>query len=186
LFLATLRFRRLPTILLFGAACLTGAIPVGSVHADEFIDKAIASEKRHDWLDACRCYDKSLRKDRNQPEVRDGYQRCLRRLYLVRRCQDRVYKEAVAKLTPSEALEVYDQVLEIVASAYVDASKIDINSLFQQGVQELRYDFDEDVFVREYLPSAQPAAVARFKKVLDGWGSTRSRAEPKPVKKCWR
>jgi carboxyl-terminal processing protease len=179
LFLATLRFLRLQLLLLLGSACLTGAFPVGSVHADEFIDKAIASEKRHDWLDACRCYDKSLRKDRNQPEVRDAYQRCLRRLYLVRRCQDRVYKEAVAKLTPSEALEVYDQVLVIVASAYVDASKIDINSLFQQGVQELRYDFDEDVFVREYLPGTQPAAVARFKKVLDGWGKhkVKSRTE---------
>ena len=156
LFLATLRFRRLPTVLLLGAACLTGAF----VHADEFIDKAVASEKRHDWLDACRCYDKSLRKDRNQPGVRDAYQRCLRRLYLVRRCQDRVYKEAVAKLTPSEALEVYDQVLVIVGSAYVDASKVDINSLFQQGVQELRYDFDEDVFVRA-IPSRRPAVGGR-------------------------
>ena len=179
MFLATLRFLRLPILLLLGTVCLTGDFPVGAVHADEFIDKAIASEKRHDWLDACRCYDKSLRKDRNQPEVRDAYQRCLRRLYLVRRCQDRVYKEAVAKLTPSESLEVYDQVLVIVASAYVDASKIDINSLFQQGVQELRYDFDEDVFVREYLPGAQPSAVARFKKVLDGWGKhkVKSRTE---------
>ena len=80
---------------------------------------------------------------------------------------------------PWLALEVYDQVLVIVASAYVDASKIDINSLFQQGVQELRYDFDEDVFVREYLPGAQPSAVARFKKVLDGWGQhkVKSRTE---------
>jgi carboxyl-terminal processing protease len=175
LFLATLRFRRLPTVLLLGAACLTGVF----AHADEFIDKAVASEKRHDWLDACRCYDKSLRKDRNQPEVRDAYQRCLRRLYLVRRCQDRVYKEAVAKLTPSEALEVYDQVLVIVGSAYVDASKVDVNSLFQQGLQELRYDFDEDVFVRTYLPGALPSAVARFKKVLDGWGKhkVKSRTE---------
>ena len=148
-----------------------GLLSVGAVQADEFTDKAVVSEKHHDWLDACRCYDRSLRKDRNQPEVRVAYQRCLRRLYLVRRCQDRVYKEAVAKLTPSEALEVYDQVLVIVGSTYVDASKVDINSLYQQGVQELRYDFDEDAFLKQYLPGAKPAAVARFKKVLDRWGS---------------
>ena len=179
LFLATLRFLRLSTILLLGAACLTGVLPVGSVQADEFTVKAVVAEKQHDWLDACRCYDKSLRKDRNQPEVRDAYQRCLRRLYLVRRCQDRVYKEAVAKLTPSEALEVYDQVLVVVGSAYVDASKVDINSLFHQGLQELRYDFDEEVFLKEYLPGARSTAVVRFKKVLDGWGShkVKSRTE---------
>jgi carboxyl-terminal processing protease len=175
LFLATLRFRRLPTLLLLGAAALF----VPSLRADELIDKARVSEKRHDWLDACRCYDKSLRKDRDQPEVRDAYRRCLRRLYLVRRCEDRVYKEAVAKLTPSEALEVYDQVLVVVASAYVDVSKVDVNTLFQQGVQELRYDFDEDVFLREYLPGARPSAAARFKKILDGWAAhkVKSRTE---------
>jgi carboxyl-terminal processing protease len=179
LFLATLRFWRLPTLVLLGAACLPGVLPVPSLRADEFIDKALVSEKRHDWLEACRCYDKSLRKDRNQQEVRDAYQRCLRRLYLVRRCQDRVYKEAVARLTPSEALEVYDQVLVVVGAAYVDASKTDINTLFQQGVQELRYDFDEEVFLQEYLPGARPAAVARFKRVLDGWSAhkVKSRTE---------
>jgi carboxyl-terminal processing protease len=179
LFLATLRFWRLAIIVVLGAACLTGVLPVRFAQADEFTDKALASEKRHDWLDACRCYDKSLRKDRNQPEVRDAYQRCLRRLYLVRRCQDRVYKEAVAKLTPSEALEVYDQVLVIVGAAYVDASKTDVNTLFQQGVQELRYDFDEAVFVQEYLPGARPSAVAGFRKVLDGWAThkVKSRTE---------
>ncbi len=167
--LATLRFRRPSAVMLFAAVCLSAVFTIRPIRADELTDKALVSEKHHDWLDACRLYDKSLHKDRNQPAIRDAYRRCLRRLYLVRRCQDRVYKEAVARLSPSEALEVYDQVLVIVGSAYVDASKVDINSLFQQGVQELRYDFDEDVFLKEYLPGALPAAVARFKTVLDGW-----------------
>ncbi len=75
----------------------------------------------------------------------------------------------IAKLTPSQALEVYDQVLGVVGAAYVDPSKTDVNSLFRQGVQELRYDFDEEAFLQEYLPGARPAAVARFKKVLEDW-----------------
>src|SRR6202023_3351365 len=104
----------------------------------------------HDCREASRCSDNALRKDRPETEPRPSYQRCLRRLYLVRRCQDRVYRDAVAKLTPSQALEVYDQVLGVVGTAYVDPSKADVNSLFQQGVQELRYDFDEEVFVQEY------------------------------------
>ena len=40
----------------------------------------------------------------------------------------------------------------------------DVNSLFQQGVQELRYDFEEDVFLQEYLAGAKPAAVAKFRR----------------------
>ncbi len=165
---STLRFGRLSAVVLLIAACLPGVLSP-TVRADDFKDKAQAAEKRHDWLEACRWYDKELRKDRNQPEVRDAYQRCLRRLYLVRRCQDHVYREAVAHLTPSQALNVYDQVLAAVGSAYVEPSRADVNSLFQQGVQELRYDFDEEVFLQEYLAGAKPAAVAKFRKALDEW-----------------
>ncbi len=165
----TLRFRGLLTAALFSAACFLGFSPIQAARADDCKDKAAAAERRHDWLEACRCYDRELRADRNQPEIRDAYQRCLRRLYLVRRCQDQVYKEAVAKLTPAQALEVYDQVLAVVAASYVDPSRTDVNSLFQQGIQELRYDFDEEVFLQEHLPGAKPAAVARFKKTLDDW-----------------
>ena len=129
----------------------------------------MAAEKRHDWLEACRWYDKELRKDRNQPDVRDAYQRCLRRLYLVRRCEDHVYREAVARLAPTGALNVYDQVLTVVSAAYVESSRTDVNSLFQQGVQELRYDLEEDVFLQEYLAGAKPDALAKFKKALDDW-----------------
>ncbi len=167
---STPRFwRRLAVVL--GAACLLGVLPTFAFSADDFNfkDKAVAAEKGHDWLEACRCYDKALRNDRNQPELRASYRRCLRRLYLVRRCQDRVYRDVIAKLTPSQALEVYDQVLGVVGAAYVDPSKTDVNSLFRQGVQELRYDFDEEAFLQQYLPGARPAAVSRFKKVLEDW-----------------
>ncbi len=165
---STMPFRRL-SVVLFSAACLSGVFSSPLARADDFKDRAVAAANRHDWLEACRWYDKELRKDRNQPDVRDAYQRCLRRLYLVRRCQDRVYREAVAKLTPTDALNVYEQVLAVVGSAYVDPSRTDVNSLFQQGVQELRYDFDEDVFVQEYLAGAKPAALAKFKDALRDW-----------------
>jgi carboxyl-terminal processing protease len=167
----TQRSWRLSAAALLSAVCLAGAFPSAS-RADELSDfkgKALAAEKRHDWLDACRWYDKALRKDRGQPDLREAYRRSLRRLYLVRRSQDRIYHEAAAKLNPTDALDVYEKVLDVIGSAYVDHT--DVNTLFQQGVQELRYDFDEDVFLQQYLPAARPAALARFKKVLDDWSS---------------
>ncbi|HVS36549.1 MAG TPA: S41 family peptidase [Gemmataceae bacterium] len=164
----TLRFWRLPMVALLCAACLQGVFPA-TAHADEFKDKAAAAEKRRDWLEACRWYDKELRKDRNQPDVRDAYQRCLRRLYLVRRGEDHVYREAVAKLKPEQALDVYLQVLAAVRAAYVDSSRTDLNSLLQQGVQELQFDFEEDVFVQEYFAGAKPAQIDKFKKALADW-----------------
>jgi carboxyl-terminal processing protease len=156
---------------LFSAACLPASLPAQTQapRVEDFKDKGAAAEKRHDWLEACRWYDKALRKDRTQADLRDAYQRCLRRVYLVRRHRDPAYRAAVARLSPSEALDVYDQTLVVVGSSYYDRSRSDLNSLFQQGVQELRFDLEEPVFVLEYLPDARPAALSRFKADLEDW-----------------
>ena len=167
---STQSYWRLSAVVLASAACLQGVLPSQFARGDDFKDfkdKALACEKAHDWLGACRWYEKLPRKDRNQADVRDACQRCLRRYYGVRRSQDPVFKDAAAKLTPSQALDVYDQVLVALGSAYVDPSKTDVNSLFQQGVQELRYDLEEDAFLQEYLAGARPLAVSRFKKTLE-------------------
>jgi carboxyl-terminal processing protease len=173
---SALRFWRVSAVVLFSVACFQGVFPVPSARADEskdFKDKALACEKTHDWLGACRWYEKLPRKDRAQPEIRNASQRCLRRYYGVRRSQDAVFKDAVARLNTTEALEVYDQVLVALGSAYVDSTKTDINSLFQQGVQELRYDFEEEVFLQEYLAGARSSSIARFKKTLEEWQTHR-------------
>jgi carboxyl-terminal processing protease len=169
--IATLRRWRPLALALISAACLPASLPAETQapRTEDFKDKGAAAEKRHDWLEACRWYDKALRKDRTQADLRDAYQRCLRHVYLVRRHQDPAYRAAVARLSRSEALDVYDQALVVVGSSYYDRSKTDLNSLFQQGVQELRYDLEEDVFLREYLPDARPAALNRFKAQLDDW-----------------
>jgi len=168
---STLRRWRPWALALLSAACLPASLPAQTQapRTEDFKDKGAAAEKRHDWLEACRWYDKALHKDRADADLRDAYQRCLRRVYLVRRHRDPSYRSAVARLSPSEALDVYDQTLGVVGSAYYDRSRSDLNSLFQQGVQELRFDLEEPVFLLEYLPDAKAAAVSRFKADLEDW-----------------
>jgi carboxyl-terminal processing protease len=144
----------------------------GSAEASRLDDlrrQAQTFEQNRDWLEACRCYDEILRKDRRQPEARDGYQRCLRRYHLVRRHRDTSYRQLLTRLTPAQALDVYEQVLSTVVAAYVDRARTQWTDLFQQGVRELRLALEETVFVQEHLADAGPDGVAAFRDRLDGW-----------------
>src|SRR5262249_28389095 len=124
------------------------------------LERALAAEKQGDWLEACRWYDEVLRRYRTHADSRRGYQRCLRRHHLVSRHRDPHYQQVLARLTPSQALDLYEQVLAIVTAAYVDRNKISLAALFQEGVRELRFALEEDVFLREHLPGVNSGAAA--------------------------
>jgi len=158
-----------------------GAASSPTARSQELRQRAQDCEKSGDWLEACRCYDEILRTDRAQGEVRDAYQRCLRQLHLQRRHRDPAYREAMARLLPSQAIEIYDQVLKIVSAAYVDRHKADLTLLFRQGVQELRLALNEDSFLRDHLASSAPQSVRAFQTRLETWPERRihNRAEAK-------
>jgi carboxyl-terminal processing protease len=148
--------------------------PLGAQTAGPEDLRAQASdfEKRRDWLEACRAYDEILRKERGErarEEARQGYQRCLRRYLIARRHADRGYREALARLSPGEALEMYEQVLRKVSKVYLDGEKADLTALFQQGLEEVRLALDEKAFRRAYLPGAAPDALEAFKAKLNEW-----------------
>ena len=64
------------------ALLLVWALPLRASAADVagLLRKASEHEKRRAWLEACRCYDEVLRKERNNGTARLGYQLCLRRM----------------------------------------------------------------------------------------------------------
>jgi carboxyl-terminal processing protease len=154
--------------------CLPAALRAQAPNLDEVLRKARGAEDRavrassaEAWLEACRCYDDVLRKDRTSAESRDGYQRCLRRYQLVRRHTDPGYRRALDRLSSSQALDIYEQVLYTVSTAYIDGQKTDLTLLFQQGVQEVRLALGEEAFRREHLPSLTPETWNAFLLKLD-------------------
>ena len=148
---------------------------------DPLFVQAQELEKDHRWLDACRCYEELVRKNRDESEYRDGYHRCLRHYNLTRRQKDAAYRQALAKLTPGQALDVYEQVLTTVSAYYFDRPKADVAALFQNGLQELAFALDEPAFLKAYLPEADgnPQALRAFREQLGDWQDRKitSRAE---------
>jgi carboxyl-terminal processing protease len=114
--------------------------------------QARAAHKSGRWLEAVRLYDDLLHgKEKPGAEVREAYQECLRRYYLQRRHGDRLYRDALAKLTYPDAVVVLDKVLETLSQSYVDPQKTELSALFKSGLHELLYALDEDAFTKQYL-----------------------------------
>ncbi|MFO0929987.1 MAG: hypothetical protein U0736_23680 [Gemmataceae bacterium] len=141
--------------------------------------KAQDYERRGAWVEACRCYDEVLRKDRLNPSAREGYLRCCRRWQLAARHLDPLHRQLLARLTLPQALDAYEQILTTVASGHPDRARTTYAVLFQQGLNELRMALDDPAFRQQHLAGVKPAAVQALKDRLAGWPARRvaSRAE---------
>jgi carboxyl-terminal processing protease len=159
----TARLRRWP---IFAVLLLLGAfLPARALAQNDFRQLALAAEARGDWRIACGCYEEILKQNRAS-DLREAYQRCLRRLHLARRHHDQVYQDVVSQLTTSQALDVYEDVLNLVSRAYIDRSRATVGRLVQSGIQELIYALDEEAFVQTYLPGSPPDSIKALKERL--------------------
>jgi len=131
--------------------------------------KAAEFERRGAWLEACRSYEDILRRDRMNSFAREGYQRCLRRLHIVIRHNDPLYRQVVARLSSSQALDTYEQVLTVVSVGYPDRGRTSLATLFQQGLQELQLALEDNLFRQTYLPGVKLAAINAYKNRLASW-----------------
>lgn len=154
------------TLLVFG-------LPASAedVRADDWKTRGATFEKRTAWAEACRCYEDVLRKERGNVIAREGYRRSLRRLHLATRQADATYRQSLTKLTPPQALEIYEQVLSILRVAYPDRARINLQLLFQNGLQEMQFALDDPLFRRHQLPGVKPELIEAYKKRLDTWSA---------------
>jgi carboxyl-terminal processing protease len=168
--------RRTITVVLLGFTWMAMVLPSVSANGNVFPSpqqeqwrsEALILEREGKWLQACLLYEKLLKDDRTLAEARDGYQRCLRHLQLVRRHRDPSFAKLLSR-KPAEALDVYEEVLGELQKKYIDKSKTGLTQLFRQGVEELRFALEDDVFQAEQLAGTSLEALKHFSARLESW-----------------
>lgn len=181
--LATTTPRRVPNqintwirilLLLLGLLSLPASLSAQTAGTEEvrkLLAQAKALEERHDWLEAWQVYEDLLRKDRTREDIRQAYLRCLRCYHIVHRHQDKVYRKTLAGVSAVDALNMYEQVLDTIATAYVDRRKTGVAALFREGLEELRLALGESIFRDEYFPGVERKTLDAFKAKLEDWKS---------------
>jgi carboxyl-terminal processing protease len=156
-------------LLLLGLLTWPISVSAQASSSDELVKQAVACERQHDWRGACYLYDELLRSHRDDTRIRQAYQRCLRRYRIVGRHQDKLYRTALERLTPAQALDLYVHVLETIDRVYTERQKSSPAALFVQGLEELCLALEEPIFTREYFPAFAPEKLDAFRKKLNEW-----------------
>jgi carboxyl-terminal processing protease len=156
-------------LLLLGLLTWPTWVSAQALGSDELLKQAQVCEKNHDWRGACCLYDELLHRNRDDARLRQAYQRCLRRYRIIGRHQDKLYRTALERLTPAQALDLYVHVLETIDRVYTERQKSNPAALFAQGLEELRLAFEEPIFTREYFSAVVPEKLDSFRKKLDQW-----------------
>ncbi len=158
-------------LLLVGLSAWPVAVFAQAINSDELIKQAVQCEKQRDWREACCLYHEVLHRDRRPDDarLRQSYQRCLRRYRIVQRHQDEMYRAALERLTPAQALDLYANVLETIGRVYTDRHKSSPAVLFAQGLEELLLAFEEPIFTREHLYSVGRDKLDALQKKLANW-----------------
>ena len=135
----------------------------------ELRSQATEAEQHADWRTACWRYDEMLRLKPRDAATREAFQRCLRRLQIQGRHNDRGYRQVLVSLTPAQALDVYEQVLGVVQTVYVERDKANLSTLFQHGLTELRFALEDEAFVREHLAGLTTEVIQAIRARLGEW-----------------
>jgi carboxyl-terminal processing protease len=156
-------------LLLVGLWAWPALVSAQALSSDDLLKQAAACEKHHHWGEACCLYEDLLHYRRDDARLRQAYQRCLRRYRIVQRHQDKLYRTALERLTPAQALDLYVHVLETIDRVYTDRQKSSPAALFAQGLEELRFAFQEPIFTRAYFRDVSPEELDALQKRLADW-----------------
>src|SRR5262249_908462 len=155
---------------LLGACLICGLAVAGPAQESPLLEKALELERNPQFRDVCALYDSAPPKDRAPPGLVESYQRSLRHVLQDRRHRERAFREAIVSLKKAgQVLDVYEKVLQILRTHYVDPERTSFDRLFQQGLFEMRCALEDDVFRRNYLADAKPKTVVDLRKQLLGW-----------------
>jgi len=159
--------------LLLGLGCL--ALPCRAASVGDDTDKvrkeALELERSGQWARACDLYWQLLKSDRDQANLKEHYQVCVRHVQQLRRHRDPAFRQAIVHCRFAQALDVYVEVLAKVQASYVDRDKVDLPILFRYGLQELRFALEDPAFVQENLAAVDADRVRAFALRIDDWPS---------------
>jgi carboxyl-terminal processing protease len=180
---STLRLTGLATVLL-GLVFLAPPLEASSIPPDELKTRQLRAqqfESLGQWDKACDEYAAILRLDRRLADVRESYERCLRRYHLLFRHRDFSYRKEVLGLNYAQALRLCDLVLTHLMTSAVDRHRVQPARLIRYGLEELTFALAEPEFRQEHLPNARPDKVEAFRsellKAMQEIGPVRSRRD---------
>lgn len=121
------------------------------------------------WYEACNIYDKLRKLNLGCEEINQAYLDCLARINQGRRLRDEAFRKRVLKLKPAAAVKLYEEVIAQLRMNYLAPDRVDVQSLFVRGLNELRFALEDERFRKEFLEEIPTEVIQRFARKLSDW-----------------
>ncbi|CAN5270453.1 hypothetical protein BH11PLA2_BH11PLA2_12500 [soil metagenome] len=128
--------------------------------------KAAAAETAKQYDKALDLYLRSYLAGQRSGEVRDQIHNCLRLTAQTKRHRDQAFRQFVLALPPSEALNLYAEIVQKLSTHHADKDKAKPQRLFALSLQEIERALSDAAFRKQNLPKASDAKLAKFIKSL--------------------
>jgi carboxyl-terminal processing protease len=124
------------------------------------IGRQLEAERR--WHEAVQYYEKAMRLDSGNHELALRLQAARVHFDVVRRYSDRSFIETVRRSTPSEALDLYGEVISKLEAYFVET--IDYSKLALSGTACLEIALTERDFLDAHLVGVRPEVIDAFRR----------------------
>lgn len=121
-------------------------------------------EQEHKWRDAVDHYKAAVEKWPSDEALSYGLRRAKIHSAIERRYTDKSFREQMLRMTRTDALDLYDAILESIRAHYVE--DISTTSVVAHGTESLWLALSNDKFVNQHLFGADPKRILKMKEQL--------------------
>lgn len=126
--------------------------------------RGLELERLRSWSAAMEVYDKALEQWPDRTDLARRRRLCETHYRLVRRYQDKSFRNVLLKLPRDRALAVYEEMLERIESHYVDP--VPIEPLVRRGLDNMEVALRDPNFLKSNNTSATPEQITRLREAL--------------------
>jgi carboxyl-terminal processing protease len=128
------------------------------------LQRGLDFERKRNWASAIRLYEDALEQWPSRSEFGHRLRLCETHYKLVRRYQDRSFRDILLKLPRGKAIELYDELVDRIESHYVDRAGLE--PMIRRGYDNLEVALRDPGFLRLNTKNADPARVSWLRQSL--------------------
>jgi carboxyl-terminal processing protease len=132
--------------------------------ADSILERGLNQERDRNWSAAIEVYREASQRWPSRLDFTRRLRLCEVHFKLARRYADTSFKKVLLRLPPTQAVELYDEVLERIQSNYVDT--VPLEPLVRHGLDNLEVALRDPIFLRANVPAAVPERVTWLRDYL--------------------
>ena len=130
----------------------------------EALERGLDLERKRSWPAAIRLYENALEQWPSRADFGHRLRLCEMHFRIVRRYQDKSFRDVLLKLPRDKAMELFEELLDRIESHYVEPVALD--PIIRRGLDSLEVALRDPGFLKTNAPTAEASRIAWLRQAL--------------------